>query len=56
MIDIIIIAVLVAIAAAIGIYLHREKKSGSACVGCPHGKECAKKRSGGCDCTDKEKK
>lgn len=56
MINTVIIAVLVLIAAGIGFYLYRVKKSGAACVGCPHGKECAKKRSGGCTCGEDDKK
>ena len=56
MINIVIIAVLVLIAAGVGFYLYRAKKSGAACVGCPHGKECAKKCSGGCNCGQEEKK
>ena len=60
MTDIIIIALLAVIAAAIVIYLVREKKRGVTCVGCPYAKQCAKKRNGGCggqtSCTGEQKK
>ena len=57
MTDIILIIVLLGIAAAIVFYLVREKKRGVTCVGCPHAKQCAKAKSGGCGCSGaKEKK
>ena len=43
MTDFILIVILLGIAAAIVFYLHKEKKRGVACVGCPHAKQCAKK-------------
>ncbi|MBE6599371.1 MAG: FeoB-associated Cys-rich membrane protein [Ruminococcaceae bacterium] len=46
--NIIIIAVIALIVAAIVIYLVREKKKGVTCVGCPYAKECAKRKNGGC--------
>ncbi len=55
MIDIVIIAVLVAIAGGVGFYLYRQKKNGAACIGCPHAKECAKKHSCGCGCDSENK-
>ena len=48
MVDILIIFLLAVIAAAIVIYLVREKKRGVTCVGCPYAKQCAKKRNGCC--------
>ncbi len=48
MTDIILIIILLGIAAAIVFYLVREKKRGVTCVGCPHAKQCAKAKSGGC--------
>ncbi|MBQ8402600.1 MAG: hypothetical protein IJX14_11805 [Clostridia bacterium] len=55
MIDLILIAILLGIAAAIVFYLCREKKCGVTCVGCPHAKACAKSKSGGCSCGGSEK-
>ena len=45
--DVIIIAILVLIVAGVSlyIYIYREKKRGSKCIGCPHSKNC----SGGCN-------
>ena len=43
----IIIAVVLAIVAAVGVYLYRVKKRGQACVGCPYSKECSKR----CKCS-----
>ena len=43
----IIIAVVVVIVAAVGVYLYRAKKRGQACVGCPYSKECSKR----CGCS-----
>lgn len=47
--NIIIIAVVLAIVAAVGVYLYRAKKRGQACVGCPYSKECSKR----CQCSGK---
>jgi len=46
-----IIVLLVGIAAGVIFYLIREKKRGAVCVGCPHAKQCAKAKSGGCSCS-----
>ena len=54
MVDIILIILLVAIAAGIGVYIYKAKKRGEACIGCPHAKECAKRHA--CDCGKGEKK
>ncbi len=43
--DVIIIAILVLIVAGVSLYIYREKKRGSKCIGCPHSKNC----SGGCN-------
>ena len=47
MLNALIIIILVAIAGGIAYYLYRAKRSGAACVGCPHAKQC----SGKCGCT-----
>ena len=47
MIDILLILILLAIAAAIIFYLIREKKRGVTCVGCPHAKQCAAGKNAG---------
>ena len=39
--DIIIVAVLVAIALAILVYMGKQKKNGNKCIGCPHGGSCS---------------
>lgn len=40
-IDIIIILALAAIALGIILYIRKEKKKGSKCVGCPYGNSCS---------------
>jgi len=54
--NVIIILILAAIVGGIIWFLYRSKKSGNACIGCPHGSQCAKKKEGGCCCgsTDNE--
>lgn len=37
----IIIAIVTAIVASIIVYLIKEKKKGSACIGCPYAKQCS---------------
>ena len=39
--DIIVLAVLAIVIAAIIIYLCRAKKNGQKCIGCPHAKQCS---------------
>ena len=57
MIDFVVIAVVVLIIAGISYYIYKEKKSGSACIGCPHGKKCSgSSGNGGCNCHDAGKK
>ena len=53
MIDYVIIAVIVIIVCAVSFYLYREKKSGSACIGCPHSKQC--KSAHCCSCSSAKK-
>ena len=52
MVNILIIAILLAIIGGAVFYIYKEKKSGVKCVGCPHAKTC-----GGCcsGCGHKEK-
>lgn len=44
----IIVLILVAIVAAIVVYLVRAKKRGETCIGCPYCKQCGSKNGGGC--------
>ena len=44
MVDIIIVALVLAIVTGILLYLRRAKKRGETCIGCPYAKQC----SGGC--------
>ncbi len=46
MIDLIVIAILLAITGGIVFYLYRAKKRGETCIGCPHAKQCGGKCSG----------
>lgn len=41
--NIIIIAIVAAIVIAICIYLYKEKKKGTTCIGCPYAKKCGGK-------------
>ncbi len=43
--DLIVGAIIAAIIVAAVAYIIKEKKSGTKCIGCPHGKSCD---SGGC--------
>jgi len=47
MINIVLIAIIVSIAAAIIIYLYKAKKRGETCIGCPYAKQCGGKHCGG---------
>lgn len=47
----IIVLVLVLLCVAV-LYIRKEKKQGK-CIGCPHAKECAAKKAGTCDSTEK---
>jgi len=54
MIDLILILILVSVVAGAGLYIYKAKKSGQACIGCPHAKSC---KSQTCCCektTDEE--
>lgn len=42
--NLIILAVLISVVFLIARYLHRQKKSGAACIGCPYAGKCR----GGC--------
>jgi hypothetical protein len=46
----IIIAILALIVGGIAYYLHRAKKRGQTCIGCPYAGKCAEK----CNCSDKK--
>ena len=50
-INIVIIALVLMILAAIVFYIVKEKKNGAKCIGCPNAKTCGK--SGGCGCSSK---
>ena len=41
MVNILIIAAVLAVLGGAGYYVYKEKKSGAACVGCPNSKNCA---------------
>ena len=40
-VDVILIAILLSIVVSIVMYIRRQKKSGSKCIGCPYGKNCS---------------
>ena len=41
--NIVIIAIVVAIIAAVSVYIVRQKKKGKKCIGCPYGGNCSGK-------------
>ena len=45
LIDVLIIAVILVILGFVAVYLHRARKKGSPCIGCPNGGSCG----GSCD-------
>ena len=49
--NIILVLVLLAIVAAVILYLVRAKKRGEKCIGCPYAKQCSEKCN--CGCADK---
>lgn len=51
--NIIIIAVVAIIIGLAGYYIHKEKKRGVRCIGCPNGCSCNRK-CGGCNCEKPE--
>ena len=51
MVDIILILIIAIIIGLAGIYIYRQKKEGSKCIGCPYGNACCKNtEKGGCGC------
>lgn len=46
MIDLLIILILLAIVGGAGAYVHRARKSGKTCIGCPSGGSCSGQCSG----------
>jgi len=40
MVNILIIAIIVAILGGAACYIHKAKKNGAKCIGCPHAKTC----------------
>lgn len=46
-IDLIVLAVVAVIVSLVLYYIHREKKNGVKCIGCPNGTKCAG-NCGGC--------
>lgn len=47
MTNLIVIAVVLLVLGGAGAYIHKSKKRGDACVGCPHAKACSGKCGGG---------
>lgn len=45
--DIILGAVILAIVAAVIVYIYRAKKRGETCIGCPYAKQCGSGACGG---------
>lgn len=54
--NLIIIAILVLIVAAVVFYLIRAKRRGATCIGCPYAKKCGGNCGGGCKPQETEKK
>ena len=52
--DVVVIIVVAVIVLLAGGYVYKEKKRGNACIGCPYGKTCGKKKSGNCACNKAE--
>lgn len=48
MVDLIVIAILLAIVGGIVFYLYHAKKQGATCIGCPYAKQCGSKCGGSC--------
>ena len=49
MVDILIVAVILAILGGAAFYIYKAKKSGAKCIGCPHAKTC-RGNCGSCSC------
>ena len=45
--DIILGAIILAIVAAVIVYIYRAKKRGETCIGCPYAKQCGSGNCGG---------
>ena len=51
--DIILIVIIALIVGLAGLYIYKQKKNGSKCIGCPYGNSCCKStENGGCGCHD----
>lgn len=57
MVDIILILIIAAVVGAAIAYIVKEKKKGTACIGCPMAGKCSKQQggNGGCSCSGEEK-
>ena len=54
--DIILGAIILAIVAAVIVYIYRAKKRGETCIGCPYAKQCRGHCPGGCGMQAQEHK
>lgn len=52
----IIIVIIMCVVSGIIWYLHRAKKRGETCIGCPYAKQCGSKCNGQCNDAKAEKK
>ena len=50
MTDLLIVLIVLAAIVLAAAYVIRAKKSGQACIGCPHAKACAEKHRSSCGC------
>ena len=48
--DLIVVAILVLAIGAAVVYIIKEKKKGTKCIGCPAAGACSMKAAGGCSC------
>ena len=46
--DVIIIVILAVVLGLAALYIYKQKKKGSKCIGCPYGCSCSSKNEGGC--------
>ena len=53
MVNVIAVLALLAIVGASAFYVIRAKKKGQRCIGCPHARECAARKNGGCGTNQK---
>lgn len=49
MVNIILIAIILAAVGGAALYIYRAKKNGQACIGCPNSKQCGKHKCS-CEC------